>query len=146
MAQAYDRETLQDYAIVRLDRKSERTPLKMRILGTISKNEQVFLIGHPLGLPLIYAPAAKIIDNSNSIFFKAQVDAFRGNSGSPIFNAKTQLVEGILVRGEEDVETDTIGSCQKYIKYITTSESDKFKGESVTRIKYILPSLLSLKH
>jgi V8-like Glu-specific endopeptidase len=139
VAQAYNRNTLQDYAIIKLDRKSERAPLQMRTSGEILDNEQVFLIGHPLGLPLTYSPAAKIVDDSNSIFFKAQVNAFHGNSGSPVFNAKTQLVEGILVRGEEDVERDSTGSCEKYIKYLSTNDVDKLKGESATRIKYILP-------
>lgn len=138
----YDRGSLQDYAIVRLDRKSDRVPLKLRTKGSVSTNDQVFLIGHPLGLPLVYSPQAAISENVDPLFFKARVNSFHGNSGSPIFNAKTQLVEGILVRGEEDVESDETRQCQKYIKYFPANESDKLRGESVTRIKFILPFLL----
>lgn len=134
--------SLQDYAVIRLDRKSERTPLKMRTEGAISSKEKVFLIGHPLGLPLIYSPAAQINENSNPLFFKTRLNSFRGNSGSPVFNAQTQLVEGILVRGENDLVGDEDAQCMRYIKYSSLSEEDKLKGEDATRIQFILPFVL----
>lgn len=139
VAHFHEKGSMQDYAVIRLDRKSERTPLKMRMKGKISKKDQVVLIGHPLGLPLIYSPNAVINDNSNPIFFKTKVNSFRGNSGSPIFNARTLLVEGILVRGQIDLKFDKAESCQRYMKYSSTNPIDKTKGEDVTRIKHILP-------
>jgi hypothetical protein len=141
IAQVHDRESLQDYALIKLDRKSERAPLKMRTSGSLSLNDQVFLIGHPLGLPLNYTGASAIGENSQPNFFKARVDSFHGNSGSPIFNSQTQLVEGILVRGELDSEMDANRHCQKYIQYTPASGGDKYKGESITRIKFIEPFL-----
>jgi hypothetical protein len=141
IAHIYDEDRLQDYAVVRLDRKSDRMPLQLRTRGKISKKDKVFLIGHPLGLPLVYSAPAELVKNMNPRFFKARINSFHGNSGSPVFNAKTHLVEGILVRGEEDLETNEDGQCQKYIKYSPDKEVDKLKGESVTRIKFILPFL-----
>jgi len=117
VAHVHDEDNLQDYAIIRLDRKSKRTPLKVRTSGQLATSDQVFLIGHPLGLPLIYSPSASINENTN-------------------------LVEGILVRGEKDLETNETGQCQKYITYTPKKKSDKLKGESVTRIKFILPFML----
>lgn len=139
VAHFHETGSMQDYAVIRLDRKSERTPLKIRMKGKISNKDQVVLIGHPLGLPLIYSPNAVISDNSNPLFFKTKVNSFRGNSGSPIFNARTLLVEGILVRGQIDLKFDKAENCQRYIKYSSTDPIDKSKGEDVTRIKHILP-------
>jgi hypothetical protein len=126
-----------------LDRETDRQPLKVRTSGKITTKDQVFLLGHPLGLPLVFSPSAEISDNSNPVYFKTRVNSFRGNSGSPLFNAKTFLVEGILVRGEEDLQFDEINQCQRYAKYLSTDVDFKLKGESVTRIKYILPFLSS---
>ena len=39
---------------------------------------------------------------SNLYYFTANLDTYRGNSGSPVFNAITHKVEGVLVRGEQD--------------------------------------------
>lgn len=141
VSQIYDFETKQDYAVIKLDRKSERTPLKLRTTGKLSLTDKVFMIGHPLGLPLVYSPESEINENSNPLFFKTKINSFHGNSGSPIFNAKTFLVEGILVRGEEDFKMDKQGNCQRYMKYSSTSNTDKLKSEGATRIQFILPFL-----
>lgn len=139
ISHVYDFETKQDYAVVRLDRKSERTPLKLRTSGKISLNDKVAMIGHPLGLPLVYSPGSEVIENSNPLYFKTKINSFHGNSGSPIFNAKTFLVEGILVRGEEDFKMDKVNDCQRYMKYSSTNDADKLKSEGATRIQFILP-------
>ena len=136
VAQFHQKESKQDYAVIRLDREADREPLAIRIKGKISNKDQTLLIGHPLGLPLIYSPNAVINENSNRYYFKTRVNSFHGNSGSPIFNARTLLVEGILVRGEVDIKYDNSQKCQRYIKYTL---ADATKGEDVTRIKYILP-------
>jgi hypothetical protein len=129
----------QDFAVIKLDRKTKRAPLKLRTKGKIMSQDLVFLIGHPLGLPLIFSPSAEIIENSNPLFFTARINSFHGNSGSPIFNNRTLQVEGILVRGQEDFQFDDNEKCQRYKKYSSLDPNDKLKGEDVTRIKYILP-------
>ena len=91
-----------DYALIELDRDvTGRTPLKYRKHGNIYREEQVFTIGHPKGLPTKIADGAlvkKIGDNH----FKTNLDSYAGNSGSAVFNAETEEVEGILVKGWED--------------------------------------------
>ena len=145
VAQIHDENTLQDYAVIKLDRKSERAPLKLRTTGKLAPTDKVFLIGHPLGLPLMYSPAAKVSDNSNAVFFKSQINSFRGNSGSPVFNAATNLVEGILVRGQEDLVFDQTNQCQRYMVYKTADPSQQVTGEDATRIKNILPFIMKVK-
>ncbi len=40
--------------------------------------------------------------NRRREFFVANLDTYGGNSGSPVVDARTYVVEGILVRGEDD--------------------------------------------
>ncbi len=108
-----------DYAIIKLDRKvNGREPLAINRKNNLTKGTKIFVIGHPSGLPLKIANNAEVIAinetrqimirgvrkewiNKNYSFL-ANLDTFAGNSGSPVINAKTLLVEGILVAGDLD--------------------------------------------
>ena len=145
VSQFYDSDNIVDFAIIRLNRKvREAKALKMRTSGKLSLSDKVFMIGHPLGLPLVATRNAKILNNSNSHFFNAELDSFSGNSGSPIFNSKTFKVEGILVRGEEDFVQNPLLQCYHSKVYnLESQESTDFEnmsqGESVIRMSDILP-------
>jgi len=76
--------------------------LTIRRDGKIAGNQPVHIIGHPVGLPAKYAAGAQVRDNSSAAYFVANLDSFGGNSGSPVFNAETHFVEGVLVRGDTD--------------------------------------------
>lgn len=98
-----------DYAVVRVDRPitapgAEILPL--RSAGTVPSGTKVGIIGHPLGLPakIAFGDATMVRSGGNPGYFVANLDSFGGNSGSPVFNAETGVVEGILVRGEQDIE------------------------------------------
>ncbi|ATH08231.1 hypothetical protein BIY24_09795 [Halobacteriovorax marinus] len=98
-----------DYAIIKLDRKVKgRAPLKFRTKGKVKNGADVFVIGHPMGLPLKVADNATV-KGSFGKTFKTNLDTYGGNSGSPVFNEKTGEVEGILVQGAQDF--DTSGYC-----------------------------------
>lgn len=117
-----------DWALVRLDRKvSDRAPLKVRARGRIADSAKLFVIGHPCGLPQKYAPGAVVRDNAPAAFFVANLDTYGGNSGSPVFNATSFAVEGILVRGESDFVSR--GNCHVSLVCPTTG----CRGEDVTR-------------
>ncbi|OUR97944.1 hypothetical protein A9Q84_07040 [Halobacteriovorax marinus] len=118
-----------DYAVIRLDRPvTDRAPLKFRTSGKIRSKADVLVIGHPLGLPLKIADNATVRGTFGKTF-NANLDTYGGNSGSPVFNARTGLVEGVLVQGAEDL--DYQGSC-------TASRSENGKKEviyKITRLK-----------
>jgi hypothetical protein len=145
VSSAFDADGTQDYAVIRLKKKVKGIkPLKLRRTGAITIDDQVFMIGHPMGLPLIATNKAQINDISNPHFFKATLDSFEGNSGSPVFNNHTFEVEGILVRGEEDFLQDQTRQCYRYQVYDQgTKESPTIKGEGVSRIRDILPFVIS---
>src|SRR3712207_7230060 len=60
------------------------------------------------GLPTKIADGARVV-RANASFFEADLDTFGGNSGSPVFDARTNTVLGLLVRGATDYRAR--GSC-----------------------------------
>lgn len=143
LSSVLDSDSSEDYAIIRLKKKViGRKSLKMRTAGTIRRSDEVFMIGHPLGLPQVVTNSASVNEISNTHYFKATLDSFEGNSGSPVFNSKTFEVEGILVRGEEDFLQDQSLQCYREQVYDPgTAQLPGTKGEGVTRISDILPLL-----
>jgi hypothetical protein len=120
-----------DYALIQLDREvTDATPLKFRTEGRIKKGTSVAVIGHPLGLPLKIADNAKV----RAVFgktFKANLDTYGGNSGSPVVDINTGLVEGILVHGAEDLRQR--GNCT-----VSRTEDGKKEGiYKITRLKML---------
>lgn len=121
-----------DWALVRLDRAVDgHAPLKLNKRGAIAVKTPVFVVGHPSGLPTKIAGGANVRDASNPGFFVANLDTYGGNSGSAVFNAETGLVEGILVRGEQDFVYN--GSCRVSNK----CPNDGCRGEDVTKISAV---------
>jgi hypothetical protein len=118
-----------DWALIRLDRMVENHRIALiREQGTISDGQAVHIIGHPMGLPAKFAGNAYVRDNRFRSFFVTNLDAYPGNSGSPVFNSTTHEVEGILVRGEGG-ELVRQGDC-----YVTRVCPDTgCSGEDVTR-------------
>jgi hypothetical protein len=118
-----------DWALVKLDRPvTGHKPLKLDRGGTVQNGDLMFVIGHPAGLPTKVAGGAKVRDASPDGFFVANLDTYGGNSGSAVFNATTGLVEGILVRGENDYVYK--GSC----RVSNTCPADGCRGEDVTKV------------
>lgn len=92
-----------DFALVQLDRPvTGHTPMAVRTSGTPTVGQPLVMLGHPSGLPIKIAGGAEIKTVSPSGYLEANVDAYGGNSGSPVVNASTLEVEGILFSGETD--------------------------------------------
>lgn len=114
----------QDWALVKLDKPvTNHEPVPIRRTAKISDTEDVYVIGHPCGLPAKFADGAIVRSNSDKDFFVANLDTYAGNSGSPVFNRHTHEVEGLLVRGEKDfipLDPSASNSCQKSLVCPTT--------------------------
>jgi len=118
----------EDYAIIRLDRVVRgRQPLAVRRFGKVSDQASLAVIGHPSGLPTKIADGGYIRENARPAYFVTNSDSFGGNSGSAVFDTRTGLVEGILVRGERDYEYR--GDCM--VSY--RCDENDCRGEDVTR-------------
>src|SRR5262249_37357901 len=98
-----------------------------RRTGRIGDTQAVHVIGHPSGLPAKFAGGAAVRNNQPNAFFVANLDTYGGNSGSPVFNSDTHVVEGILVRGDADFVQQ--GACSVSLICPTTG----CRGEDCTR-------------
>ncbi len=139
---------LKDYAVIRLDRKVEdREPLEFRKKGKPNWGEDLLIIGHPYGLPQKIADGAKVksgnflgIFKPFSTFFKKQdyfisnLDSFVGNSGSPVFNKNTGLVEGILIEGADDFTVDEENNCKRIVHKKNGAHHSEEKVFRINRI------------
>jgi V8-like Glu-specific endopeptidase len=133
ISRSLDQASQDDYAFIELDRAvTDRAPLSFRKEGKISQGEEILVIGHPTGLP------TKITDGANvrslrGKYFVANLDTYGGNSGSAVFNARTGVVEGILVRGENDYNYDSSRGC----RVSNLCPDNGCRGEDVTFITNI---------
>ncbi|MBI3550111.1 MAG: trypsin-like peptidase domain-containing protein [Elusimicrobia bacterium] len=118
-----------DWALVKVDRPvTNHKPLAVNRAGTIEVGTPLVVIGHPAGLPTKVAGNSKVRKADGTGFFVANLDTYGGNSGSAVFNATSGLVEGILVRGENDYVYQ--GSC----RVSNRCPDDGCRGEDVTKI------------
>jgi hypothetical protein len=101
-----------DWALIRVDRAAaNRTPLAVRRSGIVANNQPLVVMGHPSGIPLKVAGNATVRNNRPAAYFEANLDSYAGNSGSPVLDAQSLTVEGILVRGNEDFALDAARRC-----------------------------------
>lgn len=107
-----------DFAVIRLDRRVKgRKPLAIsRTRVEIQPGTRLAIIGHPSGLPTKVAAGASVSTSFgmdlDTDYFYSDLDSYYGNSGSPVFNIRTGLIEGVLVNGDEDFEQGRKGNCR----------------------------------
>ncbi|MFI5391488.1 MAG: trypsin-like serine peptidase [Bacteriovoracales bacterium] len=140
IARAQNGETKEDWAIIELDRRVEGIDhVLVRTEGNVMPGEPLVVIGHPSGLPTKVSPGAFVRKNENKYFFEANTDTFGGNSGSAVFNANSGIVEGILVRGEIDYESDIVDG--KKCSRVKKCKMDGCRGEDIQKIPPIVKYL-----
>lgn len=127
--------TMNDFAVLKLDRPvTGRRPLKVRTAGKPADDAVFTVIGHPSGLPTKITSGADMRDNTNSIYFRTNADTYGGNSGSAVVDSRTGVVEGILVRGDQDYAQSDKENC------LVSVRRDQLggRGEDITRITNII--------
>lgn len=111
-----------DLAIIELDRMVvDRAPVKIK--KSVSLNEELFMIGYPLGISQKVVESGKVLSvDKKNVSFKADLDAFSVNSGGPIFNLQNEQV-GVLVRGTgPNLEQYDNESCYRWHRGATPLE------------------------
>lgn len=91
---------IHDHAILRTDRPISApgaSPLALRRSGRIAHDTRIGTIGHAWGLPkkISFGQHTQVTRNTGIFDFLTNLDASAGNSGSPVFNQETGVVEGI---------------------------------------------------
>lgn len=128
-----------DYALIKLDRKvKDHTPLPVNRNGGLNKDTQLFMTSHPLGMPVKFVGNARVIReiDNGAAYFMTNLDTFGGSSGSPVFNAKTMLIEGVHVRGIEG-EKHFVQAPSGCLDYKVKPTSTAYGG-SVTKVDFLV--------
>jgi hypothetical protein len=91
-----------DWVVLELERAVDHMPLrKMPVISAAEPGRPVYTLGFPCGLPLKLADGATVL-SANSTELWCDLDTFTGNSGSPVFDAITHALLGIVVQGQKD--------------------------------------------
>ena len=134
ISQELNSSTQNDYALIQLERENVfQTPLKYRTSGKPKAGDALVVMGYPSGLPLKIADGAAIRGAVGEVFFTANLDTYGGNSGSAVINTQSGLVEGILVRGEQDYVYNPEKGCRESNRVPDMAG----RGEDVTLISMV---------
>lgn len=91
-----------DWVVLELERAVNHMPVRNTpVIAAAEPGRPVYTLGFPCGLPLKLADGATIL-SANSAELRCDLDTFTGNSGSPVFDAITHALLGIVVQGQKD--------------------------------------------
>jgi V8-like Glu-specific endopeptidase len=94
---------------------SGRWPLRLGNSTELLPGDEIFALGFPQGIPMIWNSAGQIRRHDGPLKVFAHLDVSEGNSGSPIFASKTLEVLGVLIEGEEDLHRNRKKSCNQSV-------------------------------
>jgi Trypsin-like peptidase domain len=128
----YANDISSDWALLSVDRPvTGHTPVVLEPVVPLA-NVVIQSVGYPLGWPE-KAALNGITTASNPYgpgMFGAHITEFLGDSGSPVFNATTNHMLGLIARGNSDFTLDTTRGCNLFTRCFT--EPDCW-GEGVVR-------------
>jgi hypothetical protein len=148
-----------DWAVFRLDRAvTGRKPHAFRRIGKVAPREALSVVGHPGGLPMKVAANGKVEAPQsgrpewnylwNTRLFLHSADTEGGNSGSPIINSGTGMVEGIHTASPGSFQADktVTPACARWKKCTSTgcgAVPEPQWGEAIRtpHIRSLAPSL-----
>lgn len=103
--------TANDWAVLRLDRAvTGRTPVAVRSSGAIAQGQSIVAIGFGAGLPMKFSDNATV-QRLVDFGFEADLDIVEGNSGGPIINAETRVIEAVLSADQGITDYFQVGNC-----------------------------------
>jgi V8-like Glu-specific endopeptidase len=121
-----------DYALIRLDRPTDRKPLELLAPGASAQpGDKLAMMGFPNGIPMKVVDRAVVKSIQQEGILVTDIDAFSGNSGSPVFDEKTGVVVGIMASGLNDYFFYRPKGCNVLNELSTLGADEKFTGLGV---------------
>lgn len=146
-----------DWALLKLDKEVEgRVPLSLVDSQMVDINTSLYMLGHSSGLPLKLTLSGQVQKTNHPHFFEADLDAFAGNSGSPVFANDTGNMVGMLLRGNRDyADSTSLENKQEKIIQVSKTSQKEIKAygyekchniASIEVVKIVLSSSFKLTH
>lgn len=126
-----------DFAIVQLDRTAEARSAVDVGGQPLQLGDPVTMIGSPLGVPLKITGGGFVLRLLDEYSAEVSLDAFRGNSGSPVFDGEGNL-GGLLASGQADFSAGP-GGCRQ-TRVLPQGGQPGEDSEVVTTIEAVLES------
>lgn len=133
----HNTDTAPEFALVELDREVAQPyrPAKLTKNFSVEKNDPLQMLGYPAGLSLKFAQGrARFTSAAEESIVETNLDAFGGNSGSPVFDKNGDLL-AIVINGDDDFVS--AGSC----KQAKHCKDDECLGTGIMKVQEILPFL-----
>lgn len=81
-----------DWTVIRLDAAVDRPPLPLGSPYDVNVDDSLIIIQHPLGAPKQFALDALAVRYADDNIVQYVADTQKGSSGSPVFNARMQVI------------------------------------------------------
>lgn len=119
-----------DYAIVKLTKKVEGRRPAVLNFSALHEGDEICMLGYPIGLPLKFTNNASVMKDGHPNYVECAIDAFGGNSGSPIYKKNTEKnvyeVAAILCTGLDDFIINDLKECVS--NRVSKDTIGKFEG------------------
>lgn len=133
-----------DWAIVRLDRPAHRRYRRLRMAQhdpVFSTNPAVatslYMVGYGLGKPAKTSLVGHAILDTHPAF-RAVIEGFSGNSGSPVFDRSTHEIMGVLSSGDEDKVWDANARC--FRPFVCPHQTCNMTIQKGSLFRHLIPS------
>ncbi|MGZ3634056.1 MAG: trypsin-like serine peptidase [Parachlamydiaceae bacterium] len=140
----FSKNAMGDWALLELEEPLTHIhPLKMDFKNLVSEQQNIYMLGHPCGLPLKLTEcgSVQVAGDGENRGFQAKIDAFAGNSGSPIFDKETKKVIGILIEGNEDYDSNSTGVS---LHHVEDKEVQKWGYEECQRTTSLPQAIMEM--
>jgi V8-like Glu-specific endopeptidase len=112
MSQIYQTFFRTDMAIIELDRPVGRKPVRLSTSKKVEKDQKVFSISYPLGMPAKVNTEGKVQGGMNTAaYFWTDLIVFGGSSGGPIFDEESGEIVGVVSKGLNTTKTNPEKKC-----------------------------------
>ncbi|MCH5716673.1 trypsin-like serine peptidase [Niabella hibiscisoli] len=103
-----------DFALIRVHKKIPQNKIySCSSVKSLQSQERFYMVGHPLGTYAKISIDGILLENTNKYYFQLAIDAFGGNSGSPVLSEFEHKVKGILISGHTDLVEGK--SCSEFV-------------------------------
>jgi hypothetical protein len=129
-----------DWALLYVEKDTSFLPKLALHDGEPEIGEELCMLGHPSGLPMKYTDGGRVVALTEHAL-NHTLDAFKGNSGSPVLRRANNTVCGVMAAGQEDYFVDKTTSTVK-VNVVDISTVDEDNSEEAQRTDRVIRKLL----
>jgi hypothetical protein len=137
ITRVFNRETVQNYAIIELNKTVvDREPIEVNLEKDLKIGDEQYVIGFPKGLPVKLDDGVYVGDEEDHLFI-VNTDIHGEDLGSAVINKKTKKLEGMMIYGSSGYTHDE--NCNGVNIYNNDEQGElAIKPSYITELKTLL--------